>query len=379
MGTFFTNVQVHRDGLSAEAARLRILEHLHEGMTVQEKVVKRRDASAEDVRNVLVGPASQGPWYAIYDSATESQDDRDIVRLTKLLSTANPECFAVGVRVHDGDRLDLWLFQNGAERDHVCNWSGYFAGRPPPKRAAGKPAAWRSLLVSGASSADLLAAWENVPRPDGPAILERMAPLLGWEKDAVTVGFRSLPESLRERCTELTFRFPSQPTEAPRLPALGHVGGTPDSLGARVGDRISPTAVAHNSGGNLQGLSIVLFGPVIEEGLLRPEGLTVVVGNPRSARLVHASFAPSLADPYVFTAQLPDVALPAGYADMAAAYRATANAEQAIGAWMAARVEAKPAVRVFKTGSGDLHIGLVPAENPEGGQTSWTVHIHADA
>ncbi len=343
MGTFFTNVQVHSGGHAADASRTRIIEHLRAGLAAQGLVEGGAPETA--VRRVLVGPPAEGPWIAVYDAATEGQDDRDIVGLTTLLSKALPGP-AVGVRAHDGDLLDLWLREEGATRDHMCSWPAYFAGKPPPRKSTGKPAAWRALLVGEATPRALGSAWEATPQPDATALLQRMAPLLGWDAAAVCCGFRSLPEALRARCTGLSFAAPIRAGEPARLPALGHAGGTPGPIRARVGETITLQAIAHNTGGPLRGLSVVLFGPAIDAELIRPEGLSVALGSPGSGQRRSAPLLPvSTAGQMTWTATLSDAALPAGHPDVASAYRTASSAEEGLAAWLSSRAAGTPLQR----------------------------------
>jgi hypothetical protein len=53
------------------------------------------------------------------------------------------------------------------------------------------------------------------------------------------------------------------------------------------------------------------------------------------------------------------------------------SADDALSAWLAARVEATLDAEALAAGTGELHVGLVPLENPEGGQASWTVEVNA--
>ncbi|RKH68157.1 hypothetical protein D7X96_17850 [Corallococcus interemptor] len=379
MGAFFTNFQVHTGGLSPGVARERLLSGLRERLVGLGLV--EAGPGVPVTRRWCVAPASQGPWLAVYDEATEGQDDAMLEAGALLLSSVLPSA-VVGVRVHDSDVLDLWLAKEGPVVDRFRNWPGYFTGKPIPSRRtgrlAGRPEAWRELLVSGAP--DLLrAAWDAPPTRQGASeILGRLAPLLGWDSDRVTVGFRSLPDAVRAGCTVLALRPAASPVTAPstRLPALGHEGGVGPSLNARVGEQLTLSAVAHNTGGALRGLSIVLFGQALEDGLVTPGVAALTLGAPEDGREQEAPLSASrIGEQWVWEAHFSDTLLPEGHADPAAAFRASTSAEQAVSLWAATRVQVSISASAARAGRGELHIGLVPMQNPEAGQTSWTMRL----
>jgi len=378
MGAFFTNFQVHTGRRSSGAARERLVSGLRERLA---RIGLVEAGPGEPVtRRLCVAPASEAPWLAVYDEATESQDDATLEAGASLLSSVLPGQ-VVGVRVHDSDVLDLWLAKEGSIVDRFCNWPGYFTGKPISSRRTGRlkgrPGVWRELLVSGAP--DLLrAAWDTpLIRQDASEILDRLAPLLGWVPDRVTVGFRSLPDEVRAGCTMLALR-PAAPVTATsaRPPALGHEGGVGPSLNARVGEQLTLSAVAHNTGGALRGLSIILFGQVLEDGLVTLGVATLTLGPPEDGREQQAPLSASrIGEQPVWEAHFSDALLPEGYADPAAAFKASTSAEQSVSLWAATRVQVSIPASASRAGRGELHIGLVPMQSPEEGQTSWTLRL----
>ncbi len=66
-------------------------------------------------------------WLGIYPSATDEQNEADLVTAAKRLS-AEAKTRALAILVHDSDVLMLLVFENGVEVDSYNSCPGYFDG-----------------------------------------------------------------------------------------------------------------------------------------------------------------------------------------------------------------------------------------------------------
>src|SRR5215208_6221286 len=124
MGSFFTNVQVYVGDRPAHDLRSAIIGAMQRLVRDDGFVeVDPDDATAE--RMLLIGPADATRWIAVYDSATEGQDQTQLDALAAALSTVS-EGAAVGVLIHDSDVLELRLWHSGARLDSYSSSPDYY-------------------------------------------------------------------------------------------------------------------------------------------------------------------------------------------------------------------------------------------------------------
>jgi hypothetical protein len=86
MGAFFTNVQVHTGALGDAEARRRILDVLRGWAAEQGQHELTEDdqlLGREAHRTIVVGPATDGPWLAVFDELIEDQRHDDMQELTR--------------------------------------------------------------------------------------------------------------------------------------------------------------------------------------------------------------------------------------------------------------------------------------------------------
>jgi len=402
MGAFFTNVQVHTGSLSAADARGAVLAAVRAWIEKQGFI----EMGAAEVamhqmadRTVLVGPVSDRPWLAVYDEASEDQDEAIVRTLAEQLSLIAGT--AVGVLDHDSDVLHLWLCRDGALVDQFDSHPNYFAGALPGspllagdelEEVAGHPERWRDLLVGGASPGQLRAIWDRKVVIAEEMLVE-IASVLGWDRALSAVGFTYLDRGEEpfdpDTFTRLTFRAATSPRADFRgsgLPALVQAGGLREFRTA-VGRPFSGVGVTfQNSGGPGLGMGVVLWGPALE--LLDMREIGVVT------RSDLAGAAPDvLAIPLVRTvskdasipmlyAELPDLPIPVGFANPVAGVPGAMGLPQRgitmrrmfdlqAAAWLAFTLSGTGA----KIGEAELNIGAVPLQNREEGQTSWTLNV----
>lgn len=348
MGASFTHVHVDVGQAKADEALARVLGTLRRALAAEGWVEATEPTRA--TRHLWIAPADEGPWLTVYDSLSEIQDDTVVTLATWLSSALSGRAFAV--RVHDGDLLEVFSAREGVVEDRWTNWPGYFEGARPPPAAPGAP-----------------------PSHDALAVLAKTAADHGWIAARAQVGAASLPPELRARCVELVLRRSASESDDRTPPAFDHVGGSVHPREARLGEALTVTVVAHNVGGRLRGLAVVVFGPAVEDGVVRPDGLVTRLGDPAAPVAVVAPLVAGLGEGPSWVATLPDAALPRGHVDVAAAFRAGASVEGAMAGWTAARVEVELTVTALVRGRAKLHVGLVPLENPDAGQAAWTTTV----
>lgn len=348
MGASFTHVHVDVGQTQPDEALARVLETLRRELAAEGWV--ETSEPTPGARHLWVAPADEGPWLTVYDSRSELQDDT-VVTLATWLSTALPGR-AFAVRVHDGDLLEVFRVQEGVLRDRWASWPGYFEGAPPPPTTPDAP-----------------------PSHDALAVLAKMAADHGWSATRAQVGAASLPPSLRAKCVEIVVRRSAVEGDDHGPPAFDHVGGSVHPREVSLGESVAVTVVAHNVGGRLRGIAVVVFGPALAKGLVRPDTLVARLGDPAAPVAIVATPVVGQGEEPSWVATLPDAELPRGHADAGAAFRAEADVPAAIAGWTAARLEVELTVTAVGRGRAKLHVGLVPLENQDAGQTSWTASL----
>src|SRR2546425_9700041 len=76
----------------------------------------------------------RGGWVSVYEERTSLQDDEEIVRLARELSS-HLEKPVIGFLVHDSDVLRYWLFEAGQLRDQFDSLPDYFQPADEDARA----------------------------------------------------------------------------------------------------------------------------------------------------------------------------------------------------------------------------------------------------
>lgn len=212
MGAFFTNVQVHTGGRPAQqvhgeviaALRARILR----GPYVEVLAGGRNGEVAAD-RRVMVSQPGPEPWLAVFDEATEDQDIGALSDLACALSAAVGTA-AVAVFVYDSEVLELRLCRGGAVVDAYSSMPEYFhehLSHREREQLAGDEVLWRELLVSGATPAQLRAAWDDESADFAEDVLQAVGLLLGFHPELCALGFTSANEvGDPAQFTRLSFR-----------------------------------------------------------------------------------------------------------------------------------------------------------------------------
>jgi dsDNA-binding SOS-regulon protein len=370
MGMFFTNVQVHTGSLAPEEARSAIIAALREWTATQgmhEFTEEDRLFDRDVHRTVLVGPATDGPWIAVFDEKTEDQRHDDLKDLTRRMSQVTGN--AVGVLDQHSDMLALWLAHNGELVDEYKS-----------QQVAGHAEQWRDVLASGATPEQLRSVLDtNVAFAED--LLGDLAPLFDWDAGLSAMGFEYLAGDLDPRdlgmFTRLDLRSTIDPLAARRgsgPPVLAQ-GLSHSALRVSVGEAIVGfTAMFQSTSGPSTGLGIVVWGPGLD--LLDLHGVQLATrpgAELREFELLHSvSTEDSTTLRYVEVADFP---IPRGITGSSYEQVTGMSMRRAMAAQYAACIALSLTGSGAQTGTAELHIGVAPVDNREAGQTLWTAQV----
>lgn len=385
MGSFFTNVQVHTGEAPAQEARAAAVEAVRGWVarTGYEEMAEE-DADVAD-RLVLVAPADQTPWIAVYDEATEDQDTRLLDSLAEALSAGGRA--AVSVLVHDSDVLQLRLCQDGRLADVFNSRPDYFDELSDEERArvAGQPERWRPVLADGATPDDLRLAWMQ-PAVRVEEVLSQVARLLGMDPRRCAIGSHGLRrgEGDTDGFSRLAFRSTAIPHPLERLrsdgpPRLRAVGGQQRRtvpVGAPFRDL---AATAQSVGGPSRGLYVAVWGEAVVDGLVWPTTIHLVRRDERGrvAEDRVALLSPSTADGTAYWhVTLEDFEIPRGFPEGSELLLgAGVPPRRLMAAQTAAWLSVVVAGEALQAGEGQVHLGFVPLEDPDNGGDTWTARV----
>lgn len=265
MGTFLTNVQVYMGEQDRESGRVSLIEAIQKQCTADGNLVLASSDEPADC-SIVIGPASDAPWIAVYDQATESQDISLLENLVRGLSAPMVRP-AVGVLLHDSDVLVLVLADGGRIHDRFVSDPDYWGrvrSRKAREKLAGQPDRWVKAFP-WLSDQDLREAWNCRDSVfAAQAVLDRIGTLLHWTAEHACIGYNTLHDLAG--ATRLRFRTGPNSPMANRPPALAWLGW-PEVI-AWAGETGHFTIRAENTGKRSYGLSVVMWGPAIEDGVL---------------------------------------------------------------------------------------------------------------
>jgi hypothetical protein len=369
MGAFFTNVQVATGAMSPEDARAAIVASLGEMAAEQDQheLTEEDRLFGRDVhRSILVGPA-EGSWIAVFDEMTEDQRHADMQDLTRRLSRVTGA--AVGVLNQHSDMLALWLALQGEVVDEFRT-----------QQVPGDVERWRAVLADDTTTAQLRHVFDtNVPFAED--LIPDLARLFGWDLDLSGTGFEYLERGLSSHeasdFTRLEFRSSVDPLADRRgsgPPVLAQ-GISHPLLQVGVDQPITGfTAMFQSTGGPGTGLAIVIWGSALD--LLDLEGVQLATrpgGELQEFELLH-SVSTEASTPLRYV-EVPELVIPRGFTGNAYAGVPGMSMRRVIAAQYAACVAVMLTGRGLQIGTGELNIGVTPAQNRDAGQTSWTARV----
>jgi hypothetical protein len=376
MGSFFTNVQVHARRLDPGQARDGVIDALRR--LLSEEGFVPADGEGAD-RTIVVDAGRE--WISVYDEACEGQQQDILDRLALALSK-RLETEALTILVHDSDVLELRLFRSGEIVDRFNNNPSYFGKANAAERtaAAGNADRWGPILSAPADVEGLRAVWakETLFAEDTLAALSE---LVGLDRDRASTGYSHLEQDEPDdpRYVKLAFRHsvrPAQetPLEGPPSFEWAGTGALPSREGGMPMLEVSAgfpwqiSSSVRNVGGSSRGVSVVVWGDALDQGLLSADSVEITAGGSES-RVGHGA-APFLdrrsADgKKLRMATFADLTLPPGHRVGLDAW-ALANPTKAFDLMFASKVHANVHGKGLAKGEATLHVGFIPATNLEG-------------
>ncbi len=377
MGAFFTNVQLHTRHLQPEATLDRVVDALRD-MTSAEGFVPAAEGEPAD-RTILVedGPA----WLSIYDESTEGQRQDDLdhlaARLSEHLATE-----ALSILVHDSDVLELRLFRSGEQLDRFNSHPSYFGKVSAKKRKAmaGNAELWAPLLAPGANDKDLRSVWDR-EKLFAEETLAETSKLLGLDGGRTGIGF-NYAEKSDPKYVKLAFRHAVRPVhETPAEAATTfEMGAYSPNIDLSVGFPFQTSCAVRNTGSASRGLSLILWGTALEQGLLSVDSVELVIGVPQrgSQRITAPLEDRKSADgKRLRMASFPELLIPAGPSGGIPALGAT-DPRKMIEVMLSSQIHANVYGKGLAKGEGKLHFGFVPTTN-SAGQFAHTSEVKGHA
>jgi hypothetical protein len=264
MGEFYYSVQVY----AGEGGGQEMLPRLLDAVRLNADEIGFTITDDEDTdRDMLVSLPGPGRWITIYDDITGL--DALAERLSALLSTPT-----VVLADGDGESVEARLFRDGKSVDYVEVRPDYYTEHHTAKEKealAGHPALWKDLLASGKQPADLQAAWQDVH-----GMIGATAECLGMDRHAVCNNLEyelKDGEDLPARFVRIGFRAKEPPLfrvkgEGP--PIIEMILHTPETT-VEKGSSFALEMGARNKGMASRGLSVIVWGPAIDEGIVTIE------------------------------------------------------------------------------------------------------------
>ena|GEM_PF-2301422 len=382
MGQFFTNVQLYSPQ-SITAADGEKLALIIRGLLISQGYEEVSALNQAEHRLVYIGYKEAGNWFTVLDSITEGQDPELLDQTARMLSSAS-NLTAISILVHDGDRLQMSLFNQGIKKDSIDTWPGYFNGDNPVVSHSDF-SHWADVLPTSKTVDELKQAWELAePGKGALPILHSISKTLELEDLFYQVGADSLPITLQPFFLSLRFYQPTQsdhdkPAPSP-LPSFGHAGGLESMLQLGVNE-IKPIAlVAHSSGGAATGVNFTIWGSALHDGLVQISDVQISIGDTEKISSI-AFQMKEIASTHgrMLSATLPDLLLPSGFPGPdKAIQQARGDFKNGLSAWLSSRININFQLNPLAVGKGELHLSLHALAN-EDGLAYWNTYLHVTA
>ncbi len=374
MGAFFTNVQIMSRGLDASETRQVLIRTVRALAAEQGLVAPAGEETAD--RTILIGEAA--PWIAVYDEATEDQDETKLSELAERL-TAALDTTAITVLMHDSDVLLLSLFERGRRVARYDSNPKYFGGKSAPLDLD----RWTPLLSAGHTKGELARAMRE-EKVFAEETLERLAVLFGIQPLAVGQGF-AYADPTDARYEALGFRNAVRPKHerAATGPPRFEAGSRPLAIEGSVGMPVRTGFGVRNAGGAGKGLDVVVWGEPIARRLVEVRDVQLVIGfvdgrGTGEYPVVEPQRRAAQDGAEMEVASFPDAELPAGPAGHPVALAGINRAGMAE-AMFRANVHVNLTLDVRAAGAGRLFVGFVPWEARDTGQWAHACTLEARA
>jgi hypothetical protein len=238
-------------------------------------------ASPTFERGATIGfnPTSGSRWVTLYDQLLGKAGETELKSLCAQLSQ-QLQTFVVSIQIFSDTFFEMRLFADGRQVDVYDK--GYYECTDPQERESriGHAELWQSVLVPGATIEQLRIAWDE-DYWAGADNLRLVIPLMGLDK---ALAFGDWHEELPEDLAGLNFRWLAFRSERP---PLARVIGKPLFNGQfkqptvpqfeeGTGELNYLYSQFENRGGAGQGLEIMVWGSLLDAGLLELEAVEVV-------------------------------------------------------------------------------------------------------
>jgi len=210
MGTFFTNLQVHRGDCARRVMETRVLGALR-SLFGNRYVECKKDELAD--RTLIVTSASDAEWVTVFDEATEDQDLARLHRTARRLSAAT-ETRVAAILVHDNEIVRMAGFAFGQRAARFTRTHGRFQGD------ASRWAIW--LQRSSVDATAIHRTWKESAR-NAVEKVESIGSLFGMNSALASCGYDYFIEEPLAMFRSLRLRDATRPPkrigESKRRPA----------------------------------------------------------------------------------------------------------------------------------------------------------------
>lgn len=365
MGSFASSVQVYVGDKPAAEIHTRLHSLMREKLASLGYVPAESPDSVVD-RTVTIAQASDDLWITVYDdSAGADSVAEDLSRSLGLMT--------VSAQLNDSDALLLNLFKQGVKVDQYDSAPELFAEKLSAKQrkaVAGKPELWEELFLPGMTAEEFRKVLTKNPL-FAEEILTDVAHFVGMNVDLLL----AYPQEVDDAKTISRLAFRLKETPAYRVKAEGPPRFELNSYGPELtvseGDTVDIDLSVYNRGGGAEGLSVIIFGEALDQGLIEVQSVRLVAReDPQGYKTIDAAFVPARIqlegkEVDAYAAQLPDFTLPWGVAG-GVNQNWGAQWRQAFEENQKTSISAHIKCKALKPGQSNVVAGLMPMANPTG-------------
>jgi hypothetical protein len=391
MGTSFTNIQVftppeegnNKLEIVIDAVRQWVLKGGFEEVSADEEV------EPELLRTVIISPPEPEPWTGIYDEF--GNEYLDNLRDFALFISKTSGFSTVSSLVADSDVTEMGLFKAGEEIDYYSSLPGYGEEKPLSRsekmKLKGTPELWQEFLIPGKTPLDLRKIWNKKPI-FAEEIQAATARVFGINEFAGGgFGYFEYLDQIGEPAVVTRLRFRAKRARSPfattqeGLPKFIEPYGYSPEAQLFTETPVSLITSFQNKGGPGKGLRLVFWGTALDKGLVELEKVQFSGPGSKSLKerfmqVFQLTQFKIAEDVYGYEVLLPDFEFPGALLpDSETDFIGGVTFIRAYKAQLARSLGVYLSGKTLKEGQGDLHIGLVPADNPDAGQTSSTTHL----
>lgn len=346
------------------------------------------DTEADADRTIVL--ARSGSWVAVYDELSDELAGDDLQALAKGLSRAL-NAPAVTTLVADSDVLLMDLFEHG-KRVAGFDSNPAISGRKRTKVQLDK---WKAHLAPGHSS-DELADVLGEQKLFAERTLEKAAALLGMDPPRACVGYRYHREEAQDIAASsggeqgtLVLRLRKAQRPAHETAGTSPTRFVPSAWSTEhvfvAGQEFRVGFSVRNEQRASRGLSIVMWGPALERGLIRLRHAQLVVGDVGKQKVFpEATFVkrPAAAGERIWVAEFPNLDVPAGAPSASfvaggggGSLEALIPSAAGLRAMQRAQIHANIDGDAVAAGTATFQVGFVPHDARQTGQSGFSSSV----